>query len=277
MPSAFEVASALVKRPAGADGAAPARGEVSFTAQIPLGWDQGRGAFGGLVLGLLARAVETANADPGRPLRALLGDITGPVLPGPVQLATRLLRRGNSQTNLAVELTQAGEVLAIGSAVLGAPRRSAMPAFPLEAPPPPPDFRTVAPVRIGPPHGPAFGLHLEFRPIDGTPYTQAATPDVRGFVRLEGQDGPLDAPALIALLDAHWPGVLAMSNGPRPTATVSFAGQIFCEPAALDWRVPLYYRSRIAAQQGGYFLELRELWQAGVPVAMNQQTMALIK
>ena len=68
-----------------------------------------------------------------------------------------------------------------------------------------------------------------------------------------------------------------MATTPRANATVSFAGQIFCEPAQVDWREPLYYRSRIAAHHDGYFLELRELWQRGSCVAMNQQTMALIR
>src|SRR5215475_158847 len=57
-----------------------------FEGDVPDGWQQGRGAFGGLVFGLLVRAMETQVADPARLLRALSGDIAGPVLPGPVRV-----------------------------------------------------------------------------------------------------------------------------------------------------------------------------------------------
>ena len=271
MPSAFDLASAVQPL------AASSNGQVAFTAQVPTGWDQGRGAFGGLVLGLLARAAIAAEIDKSRSLRTLLGDIAGPVQPGEVQLTARTLRRGNNQSNVAIELSQNGEVLSLGSAVLASARKPSMPEFALDVPSPAPDWRTIEIARVRPPQGPAFGQHIEFRPVLGLPFSGAPAPDVRGFVRLVGQEGPLDAPALIALLDAHWPGVLSRATGPRVASTVSFAGEIFCDPASLDWQVPLDYRARIVAQHGGYFLELRELWQRGAPVAMNQQTLALIR
>jgi len=62
-----------------------------FEAEVPDGWQQGRGAFGGLVFGLLGRAMEMFNADATRTLRTLSGDIAGPVIPGPVRLETEML------------------------------------------------------------------------------------------------------------------------------------------------------------------------------------------
>jgi len=266
MPSPFEIASAVTPS-----------GEHTFLGEVPAGWDQGKGAFGGLVLGLLVRAMEASNPDKNRVFRTLLGDICGPILPGQVTLTTRTNRRGNSQSNLEVHLEQAGEILALGSAVFAAPRKAAMPEFPLEPPPTVPDWRSIEPIPVRPPHGPPFGRHLEFRTFAGLPFMGAETPDVAGFIRHKGQERALDAPDLIGLLDAHWPGVSAMPPGLRATATVSFAGQIFCDPTTLDFNEPLFYRSKIVAHFGGYFLELRELWHQGVPVAMNQQTLAMIK
>ena len=266
MPSAFEQASALSPQ-----------GENVFLGEVPPGWDQGRGAFGGLVLGLLARAMALSERDPARGMRTLLGDICGPVLPGQVKLTVRTNRRGNNQSNLEVHLEQAGELLALGSAVFASPRKTAFPEFPFEPPPARPDWSSIEPPAIRPPQGPAFARHIEFRVITGVPFTGAPTPDVAGFVRLRGQERPLDPADLIALLDAHWPGTLAMAIGPRANATVSFAAQLFADPAALDWQAPLFYRSRIVNQFAGYFLELRELWEGDRCVAMNQQTMAAIK
>jgi hypothetical protein len=266
MPSPFELASAVIPV-----------AEGRFTARIPPGWDQGRAAFGGLVLGLLARAMEKSEPDSSRTLRTLLGDICGPVMPGEVQLETRTLRRGNNQSNLEAHLVQSGAVLAVGSSVLATPRKAQLPDFAVETPPAPPDWNSVPVAPIRAPQGPAFGQHVEFRPLRGLPFSGAPTPDVATFIRLRGQSRPLDSADLIALLDAPWPGVFSMATGPRASATISFAGQIFCEPKSLDWTRPLFYRSRIAARHQGHFLELRELWNGPECVAMNQQTLALLK
>src|SRR5438067_5836472 len=95
-----------------------------YRADIPDGWQQGRAAFGGLVLGTLLRAIEAteateaASAGGSRPrsTRTLTGDLCGPVVPGPVEISVRTLRRGNNQSNLAAELTQNGALLATATA-----------------------------------------------------------------------------------------------------------------------------------------------------------------
>ena len=91
-------------------------GDHNFRSMIPDGWQQGRGAFGGLVLGTLLRAIVRCEPDPGRAARTLAGDICGPVLPGPADIHVRVLRRGSNQTNLAAELTQGSAVLAASAA-----------------------------------------------------------------------------------------------------------------------------------------------------------------
>jgi hypothetical protein len=69
------------------------RGEGDrFLLRVPEGWRQGRGAFGGLVLGALARAIETCEADPERVLRSISGQLIGPVLAGEAVIEVRLLR-----------------------------------------------------------------------------------------------------------------------------------------------------------------------------------------
>ncbi|HSN33980.1 MAG TPA: acyl-CoA thioesterase domain-containing protein, partial [Ideonella sp.] len=91
-----------------------------WRAEIPEGWQQGRGAFGGLVLGVLCRAMEAA--EPERATRTLTGDLCGPVLPGAAEIEVVELRRGSNQTNLRATLTQQGAVLATATAVLSKPR-----------------------------------------------------------------------------------------------------------------------------------------------------------
>jgi len=50
-------------------------GPGSFEVTVPDGWQQGRGAFGGLVYGMLTRAMEQVVDEPARRLRTLTGDI----------------------------------------------------------------------------------------------------------------------------------------------------------------------------------------------------------
>lgn len=111
--SEFEVATAVERV-----------SEHTFRSVVPDGWQQGRGAFGGLVLGTLLRAILQVEPDPLRVARTLSGDNCGPILPGPVDIQIRVLRRGSNQSNLVAELTQAGSVLATASAVLSRPRPS---------------------------------------------------------------------------------------------------------------------------------------------------------
>src|SRR5215470_3142038 len=80
-------------------------GEGSFRAVIPDGWQQGRGAFGGVVMATLLRAILHAGLDRHRAARTLAGDLCGPVLPGPVDIQVRALRRGSNQSNFAAELS----------------------------------------------------------------------------------------------------------------------------------------------------------------------------
>ena len=57
---------------------------------------------------------------------------------------------------------------------------------------------------------------------------------------------------------------------------MSFLAEILCDPSTLDPAAPLFYRARVVAQSAGYFVEMRELWSGDVPVALNQQSLAML-
>jgi hypothetical protein len=246
----------------------------SFRVQIHDGWQQGRGAFGGLVLAILLRAIEAAEPDRARRTRTLSGDLCGPVLPGPADVSVRVLRRGKNQTNLAAELRQDDQVLALASAVLSTARPQ--PASPLfDGAPEAADWRRVPALQVGPPMGPAFATHYEYR-SDEPPFAVSGAPRVAGWVRERQPLLRLDAPALIGRLDAWWPTLFHIA-APRPVATVSFVAELLADPATLRADEPLRYRARMAALHDGFFVELRELWHGDRVVALNQQTFAIIK
>ncbi|HUQ08269.1 MAG TPA: acyl-CoA thioesterase domain-containing protein, partial [Kofleriaceae bacterium] len=54
-------------------------GERRFLWDLADGWQQGRGAFGGIVLGTLLRAMEACEPDRARRARSLSGEIPAPV------------------------------------------------------------------------------------------------------------------------------------------------------------------------------------------------------
>ena len=244
-----------------------------YRARVPDGWQQGRGAFGGLVLGTLLRAIE-ADA-PGRPTRTLAGDLCGPVEPGDADIRVVELRRGNNQTNVAATLTQRDVVLASATAVLSAPRAVAAPPF-APAAPPSSSWRDVPVMARDLAAVPRFTQHYDYRPLTA-PFVRSSEPTIEGFIGEREPLGRLDAPAMIGRLDAWWPTLFALDGQPRPVATISFVAEILVDPATLAAEEPLRYRARLAALHDGFFVELRELWHGERVVALNQQTFAILR
>jgi len=256
-------------------------GEGVYSTIVPDGWQQGRGAFGGLVLGYLVRGACAAESDPTRTLRTLAADIAGPVLPGPAEVNVRTLRRGRSQTNLHVELSQQGEVLASGVCTLSGPRPVSLEARLPEAPADAhrswselTPFSVAAPSGSG---GPVFAQHYEYRNLGPLPFRGGPEGVTAGFVSERGADGELDAASITALLDAWFPAIFSIAKSPMPTATVSFASQYLGLEQPLSAAEPLYFRARMHTLAEGYFVEFRELWQRERLVALNQQTFAVLR
>jgi hypothetical protein len=270
-PLSFAAASALTPV-AGSPGV--------YRASIPDGWQQGRGAFGGLILGTLLRAIECEETEPARRTRCLTGDICGPVLPGEVELRVTVLRRGKNQTNARADLWQAGEIVATATG-LSSTARSAVSVPRSPSPPAVPPFADLPILPIEAPLGPVFASHYEYRGNSFLPFTGGDTAAALGTIRERTPPAAVDGPALIGLLDAYWPALYATETQPRAMATVSFAAQILVDPASLDPAERLVYRARVEAMEEGFSVEFRELWSVSgeVPrlVALNQQTFALLR
>lgn len=266
MPVDFEQASAI--RP-GAPG--------TYDAVVPDGWQQGRGAFGGLVYGLLARAMEAEVADPTRRLRTIAGDIAGPVVPGPVELRAELLRRGSNQSNLQARLVQGGQTLAVASGVFAATRAVELPRLRGVESPERVDWDQLRVLDLQPPLGPDFALAYEYRTTGPTPLSGARDAEAAGYIRERVVPARRDAPSTIALLDAWWPTLWSIITEPRPVATTSFLAELLIDPSRVDPDERLFHDARMVALTEGYFVELRALWSGDTCVAMNQQTFAVLR
>ena len=256
-------------------------GEARFAWEVPDGWQQGKGAFGGLVLGTLLRAMEACEPDPARRVRSLSGEIPAPVVAGSTTIEVELLRRGGGTTFLSARARQAGATVARASALLAASRPpgaaragGAPPRLPpfdrgVEVPPPP--------VGAG---APRFTVRYEYRPEPPYPYSGAAEAGATGWLRARPGAGAapaaLDAPAIIGLLDAWWPAALACERTPRRMTTVTFMAELLVDPATLDPAAPFAYRARLDGVADGFSVEVRELWQGDALVALNQQVFAVL-
>jgi acyl-CoA thioesterase len=253
-----------------------AAGPGAFTLEVPDHWQQGRGAYGGLVLAALTRAAEAAVADPARTLRSLSGEIIGPTQPGRADLLVEILRAGSGVTTVATRLVQDG-VQAHAMVVLGKPRGD-YDAAPTLPPPSPPPWRDVPVIPMGPPHGPAFIQHMEVRPIGPVIFAGAPEAVAEGWVRPRHPGRRRDGAYVVALMDTWWPAILTTFRAPRPMATLTFAFQMVGDLDGLDPEAPLFYRGTGIVGRAGYAVEFRELWgEDGRLVALNQQTFVIMK
>lgn len=252
------------------------RGDGTYTARLPDHWQQGKGAFGGLVLGTLLRAVEHAEPEKDRTLRSLSGELCAPVLPGEATIRVVLLRRGAAVSFFDALLLQGGEVQAHASVVLGA-RRPVERAVPRRAAPVRPTWSEVPVLPLGPPVAPVFTQHFEYRPTGAMPFVGGKEATAAGWLRERSPRTRFDAPAVIGSLDAWWPALYAVEAAPSPCATVSFTAELLVDPALLPGGEPLFHAARVEALYEGYFVELRELWSGDTLVALNQQTIAVLR
>jgi hypothetical protein len=253
---------------------------ATFRVDVLDGWQQGRGAFGGLVLANLVRAIERVDADQAgaRRLRALTAELCGPVPPGPSALHVERLRTGTGVSTLAARIVRDGEVLAHAVGIFGKPRAEGTDFTALPAPAQPPWREVPVMPAFGPPAGPAFALHFEFRSSGPPPFSGGPEAFTAGWVRPRDPGPARDAAYVTALSDAWWPALFSRMTVPRPMATVAFTLELLDGTEGLDPEAPFFHSARAVASRGGYMVELRELrGEDGRLLSLNQQTFTIIQ
>lgn len=247
----------------------------SFRANVPEGWQQAKGVFGGVVVGILTRAIVAAEDDAARSLRSLSASLCAPLMPGEAAVTVTSLRRGGSMSFVEARIVQEGVLVAHASAALAAPRA----VEPLViAPPSPPrvPWSDVPAAPVEPPLGPVFAKHYEYRSTGPLPFGGGNDPGAEGWIREKVAPSVVDEAVVAGLLDAFWPTSLALASRPRPTVTVGYTMQLLVDPRSLAPAEPLFYRARGVSSFDNFFVEMRELWSGARIVAMNQQTFAIL-
>lgn len=244
--------------------------------EVAPGWRQGRGAYGGLVIGSMIRAIERRVGDPTRRARSVTAELPGAMEAGRADLTVAILRAGSGVTTARAELSQAGEVRAHAVAIVAAKRKVDAPSWQDVPRPDAPDWRGLTPWPWSPGF-PEFAQNFEYRIVEGIPGTGKPARAL-GWIKARQPGTVRDAGYIAAMADAWWPAALHRFPAMRPIATIAYTLDVIADPATIDPDRPLLYRATVPVCGDGYFLETRELWtEAGELVALNHQTFAIIK
>lgn len=250
--------------------------EHVYRWNVPDSWQQGRGAFGGIVFGAMASAMRQSETDGARLLRSLTVEIPAPVMAEEARVEVTPLRIGNAMSTWNALLRQGDTVAARASAVFGSTRVSDR-----DLRPPPPEsaaqWKDGLELAVEPPMGPVFGQHFDYRNRGPLPFGEGPEARAEGWIRPKEAPSVFGPEELVTCIDAWWPTLYAMEAGPRPMATVSSTIQLFAQSVP-NRDEPLYYRAVADSAQDGFILELRELWTlSGQLLVKNQQTFVVIK
>lgn len=248
----------------------------SMLWRVPAGWEQGRGAWGGMVVSGVVRAAAHAVASE-LPVRSISVQILGPVLAGDARVEVEPLRVGSNTNSVNVRVVQDDEVKANGVVIFGTARVPDLVLTGDDAAPLAPAWSDVPTIPLD--GAPTFASNFELRLVTGVPWTGNAS-DILGYTRpLEvPTDARHDAASLLGLVDCYWPSTITQFAGMRPAATLTFEAYLLVDPATIDPKQPLLHQGTTLGGFGGYAAELRRIWTTdGVLVAVNLQLVAIIK
>jgi len=253
--------------------------ELAREGTLDRSWLQGRGAFGGLLAAIFARAMEEEVADPSRRLRSLTVHLPSPAT-GAYRVRSSIVRAGRAVTHVRAELEAERGIAAFATASFCGARQdtprysnATMPEVAAAADVPP----YTRPVG-GPP--PEFLRYVDVRFVGPTkPFSQAGSPAIAAWVRLKEAPAAIDAAMAALYLDVLPPAITAMFSGPRPVASVDFTVQVFARLPRSDLRPDDFLLVAIASRwaDDGYTEEIRDLWTpGGVHLATCRQLLAIL-
>lgn len=200
----------------------------ALTAVADPAYEANTGMFGGWTAALLLKAV-LGQPDRLGSIVSLTVNFVSRVVPGEELLVRRAMVGGSrSVSHWRAELIRngSGELLASASSVLGQRRMSESSAgLEMPAVPPPDELPSSNPPGI-------FGQRTETRGAYGLPPFQR--PDLRSLVWVRETSGrAVDEVQLAYLSDVYAPRIFHISEGPRPSSTLTMSTYFFATPEEL--------------------------------------------
>lgn len=247
--------------------------QANYRVHIPDGWQQGRGAFGGLVGSLMMRAARKHL--PATPMRSMQAQFLAPAVVGHAECLVSALKAGTGVAAASVVMMQQDVVVANATIVAAGARKNPM-SWATATPPTMRPWSELSAMPLGLAMAPVFTQHFEYRPTGPMPFSGGKEARSDGWIQVRQAGGAVSDELVLAYADAYWASAMVRLPMPRPAATVSFALQ-YQTPLVGRSDEPLYLRASAPWAADGYCTEFRELWTAsGELVATNQQVIAII-
>ena len=257
-------------------------GDGVYRCELSPLWSVHRGPNGGYLAAVALRALTEAVGDPDRAPRSLtIHYARPPVVPGSLDVVTRVERSGRSLTSLSARLVQGDQLIGLALAAFSRPRPG--PEFCDLVPPddvPPPDECMPRQLPTDPSIPmPAIARRWETRwAVGSPPGTQGDTALAGGWIRLpEGR--AVDALVVAAMTDGWIPPVFSRVAQamivPTVDLTIHFRTTLPLADARSDDWVLASFRTDAAAD--GFLEEDGSLWsQSGVLLAQSRQLAAVL-
>lgn len=252
-------------------------GEGVFDWTVPDGWQQGRGAWGGLVVGAIVKAVVAAEPDPSRLVRSISAQLMAPALVGAHRITVSPVRQGSAMSTWGIEVEGEGTGAVARAVVITGRGRTTDSSdhhvWGTLTPPDAPLAADVSRLPSGPPF-PVFMQHCDFRPITGLPMSGGRA-ETLGWSSY-ADPVPVTAASLLALVDAWWPASLPLLSQMPRIATVNFTANLLVDPATVSIDERLLHHSFVSGAHDGFTSEHRRLWTADGRLAVdNMQTVVV--
>lgn len=268
MASAFEMATAVARRPDSDDSRSVYDGAVAE------GWDIGDVANGGYVMALAARAMADAA---GRPPLSITAHYVSPGRGGPCVVEVEPVRVGRRMATMSARLAQGDREVIRVLGTFGEPPEPGAAVLATVAPPadlPSFDESSVM-ARFSPtatPSGLPHRLKMRIRPGDeGFAFEQpTGRAEVAGWFAFADQDDndSIDAIGLLLAADAFFPPVFNAGITPGWVPTLELTVHVRATP--VPGPIAARFHSDVIA--GGLLSEDGELWDsAGTLVAQSRQ------
>lgn len=237
-------------------------------------WSQGRAAFGGLVAALAVTAMSKL-LDQHKPLRSLMVSFIGPLPPGEVTVAPKIVRQGKNVTQTFAEVIGGGNVCLQAMAVYGNPREAMMLA---------PEESEFAPIPIE--QGIAFADYRKRLPDflqffegawvgDAAPFSGSKSRHLNAWVKHRDDLSAYPNEGLICVADLPPPVLLShFDKPPVPASSITWSLEMVLPPEEIEteWFY-LHYSADAAAS--GYAQQSGKIYdKSGRLCALSRQCMA---
>ncbi|HSM01769.1 MAG TPA: thioesterase family protein [Acidimicrobiia bacterium] len=251
--------------------AVEASGPSEFLGAVAPGWDIAGNANGGYLLAIAARAAMEATGRPD-PV-SVTAHYLGPAQPGPVTIATRVLKEGRRFATASATLSSNERPLVAILGSFGALEPGAATERLESGPPdlpPPEECVLVEPTETFPP--PFVGrielrLHPDHVAFGGMP----GAPRVRGWFRLRDEE-PIDTLALLVAVDAFPPTIFFANLPVAWVPTLELTTHLRARPAA-GW-LRCAFTTRFIT--GGFLEEDGEVWDSTGRLVAQSRQLALL-